>query len=386
MENTTETKTAGPEQPPPNEHRPRRLTRRTDNRIIGGVASGIADHLDVDPWLIRAAFIALTVAGGSGILLYLLGVFTMPLVTDPPGSSPLERLGTKQGRHGWWPWAILAVAVLALTDSFSSHATIVWPVLLVGFGIYLLRDQPEREFSPSASQPGPGPPQPSVTTPAYGGAVAMQPVLVRPKRERSVLFTFTLGAALLATAISVALVQGGAAHLAVQQVLAIPIVILGAGALAGAWIGRGRWLVLPALLLLPFVAAAAMAGTPFDSKTGVHEYRPATIDETQHDYELGAGKLIVDLSKVQPGADPFTIGAHTTAGEIVIVVPKDVATEINASAGAGVVEVLGRRDEGTAPRLITHTEGQGATLKLHARSGFGHVFITNDPTADEARL
>ena len=43
-----------------------RLVRRTDNKLIAGVASGIADALGIQPVLVRIAFVALTAAGGLG--------------------------------------------------------------------------------------------------------------------------------------------------------------------------------------------------------------------------------------------------------------------------------------------------------------------------------
>ncbi|MGC0142820.1 PspC domain-containing protein [Pseudactinotalea sp. Z1732] len=46
---------------------------RTADRWIGGVAGGVARRLDVDPLLVRGAFVVLTFFGGLGLLLYGLG-------------------------------------------------------------------------------------------------------------------------------------------------------------------------------------------------------------------------------------------------------------------------------------------------------------------------
>src|SRR5919206_204166 len=45
-----------PTTPPP---APRRLHRSADDRVLTGVAGGIAEHLGVDPVLVRLAFVAL---------------------------------------------------------------------------------------------------------------------------------------------------------------------------------------------------------------------------------------------------------------------------------------------------------------------------------------
>ena len=61
--------------------------------MIGGVAGGLAEYSGVDALLWRVGFVALTFAGGSGILVYLLLWLLMPAGQPaPPGSEPeLER-------------------------------------------------------------------------------------------------------------------------------------------------------------------------------------------------------------------------------------------------------------------------------------------------------
>jgi len=54
------------------------LRRRTDDRVIGGVASGLGDFLNVDPLLIRIGFVGLMVFGGLGLLLYVGGWMLIP--------------------------------------------------------------------------------------------------------------------------------------------------------------------------------------------------------------------------------------------------------------------------------------------------------------------
>lgn len=53
------------------EPRPNALVRSRHNRMLGGVAAGIARYLGVDLTIIRIAFVVLTFVGGLGIPLYL---------------------------------------------------------------------------------------------------------------------------------------------------------------------------------------------------------------------------------------------------------------------------------------------------------------------------
>ena len=57
--------------------RPRLTRSRTDHRI-GGVCGGLAEHTGVDALIWRVAMIALTLAGGTGILVYGLLWLLMP--------------------------------------------------------------------------------------------------------------------------------------------------------------------------------------------------------------------------------------------------------------------------------------------------------------------
>lgn len=51
---------------------PRRLYRDTDHGMIAGVSSGLGAYFNVDPLLIRLLFVAITFAGGAGIITYVL--------------------------------------------------------------------------------------------------------------------------------------------------------------------------------------------------------------------------------------------------------------------------------------------------------------------------
>src|SRR4051795_6963333 len=47
-----------------------RLRRSTTDRRVAGVAGGLARHLDVDPLVLRIAFVLLVFFGGAGLILY----------------------------------------------------------------------------------------------------------------------------------------------------------------------------------------------------------------------------------------------------------------------------------------------------------------------------
>jgi phage shock protein C len=56
----------------------KRLYRSRDNQMIAGVCAGLAEYMDVDPTLVRLAMVLFTLAGGSGIILYLIAWIIIP--------------------------------------------------------------------------------------------------------------------------------------------------------------------------------------------------------------------------------------------------------------------------------------------------------------------
>ena len=54
------------------------LSRPVDDRMLGGVAAGIARYLRVDVTVVRIVFVVLAIMGGAGIPIYLAGWLLIP--------------------------------------------------------------------------------------------------------------------------------------------------------------------------------------------------------------------------------------------------------------------------------------------------------------------
>lgn len=64
----------------------RRLVRRTDDKMLAGVCSGLADHLGLDPTLVRLLAVVLTVLGlGTVVIAYLVAWVIVPADTKVVG-------------------------------------------------------------------------------------------------------------------------------------------------------------------------------------------------------------------------------------------------------------------------------------------------------------
>jgi signal transduction histidine kinase len=118
------------------------LSRRRNDRVIAGVAGGLADTLGVADAYVRAAFLTLTTVWGLGALLYVgLWLTTYDRVDDQePRETDLgQRVGlglafiglmALLGALGWWPAPVVVVtmATLAFGAAFLTDRTAPGPI------------------------------------------------------------------------------------------------------------------------------------------------------------------------------------------------------------------------------------------------------------------
>ncbi|OGO16269.1 MAG: hypothetical protein A2Y93_07845 [Chloroflexi bacterium RBG_13_68_17] len=66
----------------------KRLYRSRDERIIGGVCGGLGKYLTMDPTVVRLIFVLLALAGGPGLLIYLIMLIVVPEEPLAPPAPP----------------------------------------------------------------------------------------------------------------------------------------------------------------------------------------------------------------------------------------------------------------------------------------------------------
>lgn len=60
----------------------KRLYRVTDGSMVAGVCGGLAEYFDIDPTIVRLAWVILIGCGGTGFWLYIAAAIIMPKKED----------------------------------------------------------------------------------------------------------------------------------------------------------------------------------------------------------------------------------------------------------------------------------------------------------------
>ncbi len=67
----------------------KKLYRSRTDRQVSGVCGGLADYFGVDTTLIRIAFVAISLMGGPGLVLYIILALIVP--EEPAYTPPAKR-------------------------------------------------------------------------------------------------------------------------------------------------------------------------------------------------------------------------------------------------------------------------------------------------------
>ena len=381
--------TTPPAEPPPYQQPGNRLTRSTDDKVVGGLAGGLGRCFGIDPVVFRIAFVVLTLAGGSGILLYLIGWLMIP---DDTGHAALNRFGNE--RNSKLVAAVLAgCGLLILLENIGGgDDDVPFGLVLVGLGgLYLWSRRKSADGGPPAPPTGPSPPAPTRPTndteplplPTPSDAIAESPASPAlaatptdpgppvPPKARSAVVPVTLSL--------LAVLAGGLTLVGVSVTtgLGLALLVTAGGLTVGAWRGRARWLIPLGLVLSMALAGASLIDVPIRGGSGDISFHPVALSDIRSPYRLGAGALTVDLGDIDLAGQTVTVVASVAAGQMQVVLPPDVAVDVDAHVGAGDLIILGRRSDGLdIRREVVEPGREGAgRIVLRAWAGIGEVEV-----------
>lgn len=194
----------------------------------------------------------------------------------------------------------------------------------------------------------------------------------------------TLGAALLTVGVLAILDAAEVLTLTAQDAFAVALLVLGLGLLVGTWVGRARWLVFPALLvLLPGLVITTVTrelDIPLGAGIGERSVGTTAVADVDPLYELGAGDLTLDLGQLDLDGGEVATAVRVGIGQATIVVPDDARVEVSWSVVGGQVQLLdgdrqGRGLEGEA--VFPGAEGSG-TIVLDVDVSIGQIELVRE--------
>lgn len=124
----------------------KRLQRDLQNKVLGGVCSGLGNYFDMDPTFWRVLFFVLFLFGCSGLLIYIILWIAMPAAKYEPGAevAPTEASAdvAKKRRNSNLAagLTLIGIGVIALLARYVPQINwrTAWPILLIALGLILI--------------------------------------------------------------------------------------------------------------------------------------------------------------------------------------------------------------------------------------------------------
>ena len=374
----------------------RALRRNATDRKVAGVAAGLARHLDIDPLLVRVLFVVLTFFGGSGLLLY--GALWLLVPDERDGHVVVP--SDDSTRNVLVIVALVVAALIALTTGVGGDSGGVWFICVLAVGalaFHLIRQSrrtpaPPTYAGPAATAyPAAGAPAPAAPAPPFTGRYdrttgtwpPAPPYPPARRRRGPLLFMPTL--ALIALGLGVlGLLDSNGYDVPDAGYAALALAIVGTMLVVGSVFGRAGGLVLLGLVCVGALGATAIGEPSYRGERDV-VVRPTSSSALQDSYSVPAGRIEIDLTGVsEPSAlAGRVIRADVNAGEIVVVVPSEVAIDLHADIRYGgaidTPDGLTHDGWGTDVQRTFPADGSrsgpSAPLELDLDAGFGHIDV-----------
>jgi phage shock protein PspC (stress-responsive transcriptional regulator) len=372
------------------------LVRPAQGRMVAGVCAAVGRATNTDPVLWRVLFAVLTLAGGVGLLAYVLGWLFIPAEGDT--ASPVEAL-LGRGRSSTSPVLVIIVGVIAaialgsvLYDGLRSAAILL--AVILGAIILISRGGAGANAGPPADPTMPAgglsddrltvvPPPPPTWAAAPPGSATVPtapplgyrppfaphgpyatasrypypglaftpapvpppppPVRPRPAPVRSRLGRFTLSLGLLVLGL-LAVVDVVGARVPFAVYAGALLAVVGLGLILGAWFGRSRGLIPIGLLLTLIVAVGFGAHGRMNgmAKGGDVTLTPSTVAAIGSEYHQNFGDFTLDLTNVDfTGVkEPKEVRITMNVGDLTILIPPRVDTTVHAKVNLGDARVF----------------------------------------------
>ncbi|HSF86529.1 MAG TPA: PspC domain-containing protein [Acidimicrobiia bacterium] len=392
---------------------PSALQRPRDDRVIAGVASGVARRLSIGTGWVRVGFVFLSFFGGLGFLLYVVGWLAMREEGEPTSIAE-NWLGDLEGSTAWIGVGLIILAgvvFLGATDLVRIELVLAAGLFLAGVLLYRGRLGPERPDRATTVASGdvaaaddieatvsndeglrhPAPPA------ATAALVAESPVVVSdgrslstsespappppaPPRPPSYLGWIVFAAGLIVIGVIALLDNLDVLDPGARHYVAAGVLVVGLGLIVGSVFGRARGLIALGLLLMPVLFVTAAVRVPFSGEWGDQRFAPVTAAQVQPEYELSGGAMELDLRRLEGVAVTIPIRADLGIGEMVVWLPANTDIELTGDVGIGALEILGVEHGGFGvDEQLTITNGDGVVdLVVDLEVGIGALQVRGE--------
>jgi len=439
--------TPDPTRAPGDGHTSRRIRRVPAEGMLGGVAAGFARHFDIDVVWVRLAFVLTTVfAGGLGLIVYLAAWIIVPADEGPTDSSTTAPGGprglTTAGDRRRGPYlaglALVALGGIILLDrllaplqarlGWLSAGQLVLPLVLIALGVLIWRSDRvdptavARDASLAAERIGRVVEASGERAETWGEGIerraeawseAVETRLEDWEADRAAraesltaadagarVTPITLAAALITLGGVWLLASVGVAGMSLARALSGALLIVGLGLVAGAFLGRGRGLVLAGLLLAPAVilvtllqlsTGSVLALPNTSTEDGVFDTepisaRPTDLSALPSSYRFGVGTVLLDLRALDreelAQAGVTELDVELGIADLTILLPAHVGVRVEVELGIGRVEIGDEVSSATGgfgvtvAELIPASDASDGTLLIRIEQGIGRVRVS----------
>ncbi|MEU2242721.1 PspC domain-containing protein [Streptomyces sp. NPDC018338] len=420
------------------------LQRSRSGKVVGGVCAGLGRHFDLDPVIFRITVGVLSVTGGVGLIFYGFAWLLLPLAGEDENEG--RRLLTGRVSGASLTAVLMALIGCGIFLSMLRSGSMLGFTMLLSLAVcgaavwsrrraaggeaesrieaaasHMVAEAPPETKAPPRfahqswwkdpivkdGSTGPvalgylwGPhglvdedgkvggkvPKPgSQWSPGPSRAGRPKPSVRRsPLSIAGIVHLLALLAAVAGTALTW---ESEPLGRSLQTGLVAALAVFGLGLVVSSFLGRTGFgtvvhTVITACLLAGAVALPDRITTDWVRET----WKPATVAAVQPRYELGTGAGLLDLSALPvPAGTTVTTRAEVGAGQLRVIVPKDVVVKLHAEVGLGDVQLPEQPadDIDISPdRVETRTIAPPAgtvpagTLDLSLEVGIGQVEVT----------
>ncbi len=393
---------------------------RGRERWIGGVASGIAQRLGVDPLIVRGILIVLTVFAGVGVLLYGLAWALLP---EPDG-----RIHVQEAAAGRWTSGMTGALITTIIGLPSLGSGVwgwdrygfggfIWTVFWVGGAVYLVYYLTQRNKTRNGPHPTGSGPRPdnlenaaipsdafqvtSVADSAYADPYAANPYSAKPyaaspyggspgppERERNP----GPGAPAVAVTAGAALVVGGgikaleAAHVidlgnsSNAIVWACGAAVLGLGILISGLRGRTSG-ILGFFAVVALIVGGIFSAVPNGDRFRLQnaDWSPVSIEQARSGFTITGGTGTVDLTGLPltpPLATDVAVPVDATASNLTVIIPATVPVQVQADMTMGNLHEGSQNHGGMTKQQSDYNTGMpGARIIVKINGTLSNVTI-----------